>query len=498
MNAAEYQEALDRLVATGRKRLRRFVIKKEVQNLGVWALYAIATASVLILLMTGIHAVVPHKFVEVGWQELLYLPVAGLALFCLIRLIFPFKDQTVERAWALALYDKQLELKDDLQIVDEFLQSNDRTDFQNAAIAGSKHQIEAAIDFDLKPVSFGKVHFRRPRWIECMVSLVLLMAASFALALNSFELLTSELTVDTVKVADADQQPNQSDESAAQNENPERSSDEMSSDNFIALVSSSKSLTSRLQDPTNQEPGAQTTSQQPNISANADSQSTQSSNSQQSTGFKSDSDPQEENPHSQSKKNKESDKEQQPKAPSPSPEMSSNQLSGTSKSSSSSKVSTSSSDSSNFPTREDNDLDEESMESEDEEDEEQDAGASSKPMIEQRKAPADRQLSPSGAGPQQENPDANGRSGAGGLKKTRGVAAKLLGVPMPDQLSGHTNPGRMKISRKNSEPNVQLQDLVGADSQGTIDQSIGAIPQPKINPWMKRLIQDYFSPPEAI
>ena len=148
---------------------------------------------------------------------------------------------------------------------------------------------------------------------------------------------------------------------------------------------------------------------------------------------------------------------------------------------------------SDYKTKDNPDLEESELEADDEEDEEQEAGASSKPMLEQRKAPADRQLSPAGAGQQDENPDANGRSGAGGLKKTRGVAAKLLGVPMPDQLTGHSNPGRMKINRKNANPNLQAQEPGETSPHGELDQSIGSVPDVHMSVWMRQLIQTYFT-----
>ena len=123
--------------------------------------------------------------------------------------------------------------------------------------------------------------------------------------------------------------------------------------------------------------------------------------------------------------------------------------------------------------------------------EEQEAASSMRPMLSQRKAPANRQLGQSGMG-EDENPDANGRGGPGGLKKTRGVAAMLLGVPMPDRLQGAPNPGRMKVQREQSQPQDQFAEAVGAQARGKRDGQIGYVANQNLSPWMEDLVKDYF------
>ena len=143
-------------------------------------------------------------------------------------------------------------------------------------------------------------------------------------------------------------------------------------------------------------------------------------------------------------------------------------------------------------TREDEMGDDLDDEVDEEEDEQQEAAAGSRPMLSQRKAPADRQLTPSGDGEQEENPDANGRSGPGGLKKTRGVAAMLLGVPLPDQLSGQVSPGRIKVQREQSLPTERSSTSVSAQARSEIDESIGELEIYAPESWMRETIKAYF------
>ena len=128
---------------------------------------------------------------------------------------------------------------------------------------------------------------------------------------------------------------------------------------------------------------------------------------------------------------------------------------------------------------------------EDEEDEEQKAASTRRPMLNNRKAPVDRSLSPSGTG-DQERDDLNGRSGPGGLKKTRGVAAMLLGVPMPDHLRGKPNPGRVKVRREHAPPEEKTVLAMDAGARGSRDQPFGDINHMRLPPPARSTVRNYF------
>ena len=128
---------------------------------------------------------------------------------------------------------------------------------------------------------------------------------------------------------------------------------------------------------------------------------------------------------------------------------------------------------------------------EEEEDEEQKGASTSKPMLNNRKAAVDRSLSPSGLS-DRENDQANGRGGPSGLKKTRGVAAMLLGVPMPDHLRGKSNPGRIKVERERADPEPKTSLAADATNRGSRQESIGYLPHLALAPWMQDTVRDYF------
>ena len=140
---------------------------------------------------------------------------------------------------------------------------------------------------------------------------------------------------------------------------------------------------------------------------------------------------------------------------------------------------------------------------EEEEDEAQKAASSHRPMLNNRKAPVDRSLMPA-ATSDRERDELNGRGRPGGLKKTRGVAAMLLGVPAPDYLRGNANPGRVKARRERSEPEAKDVGLANAAARGARQTPFGAIAHPHLRPWMQDMVRDYFlarnqppSPPPA-
>ena len=128
---------------------------------------------------------------------------------------------------------------------------------------------------------------------------------------------------------------------------------------------------------------------------------------------------------------------------------------------------------------------------EEEEDEAQQAASSHRPMLNNRKAPVDRSLMPA-ATSDRERDELNGRGRPGGLKKTRGVAAMLLGVPAPDHLRGNANPGRMKVRRERSEPEAKHVGLANAAARGARQTPFGAIAHPRLRPWMQDMVRDYF------
>lgn len=93
------------------------------------------------------------------------------------------------------------------------------------------------------------------------------------------------------------------------------------------------------------------------------------------------------------------------------------------------------------------------------------------------------------------NPDANGRGGPSEQKKSRGVASLVLGVPLPDHVKGHPNPGRTKITQERVEPRADETSSVAAEERMSRATSIGPLDSrsPMRSPWLDRIVRDYFS-----
>ncbi|MEO6222843.1 MAG: hypothetical protein ABIP90_06300 [Vicinamibacterales bacterium] len=126
----------------------------------------------------------------------------------------------------------------------------------------------------------------------------------------------------------------------------------------------------------------------------------------------------------------------------------------------------------------------------DEVEEEKTAGVE-RPGLRRNKPPVDRNLSSRPAG-DQPNPNANGRSGPGGRKKTRGVPAMILGIPTPDRIQGMTNPGRSKVTQENSTPKEEPQAALNAEQRAPRELPFGHVEHPLLKPWMLNLVEKYF------
>ena len=87
----------------------------------------------------------------------------------------------------------------------------------------------------------------------------------------------------------------------------------------------------------------------------------------------------------------------------------------------------------------------------------------------------------------------DGNSSKDALKKSRGVASMILGVPIPDRVRGLSNPGLVRIAQKKTVPRKQQAAAVDAESRGKRLSPIGVVERPQLRPWQKDLVRDYFS-----
>ena len=90
------------------------------------------------------------------------------------------------------------------------------------------------------------------------------------------------------------------------------------------------------------------------------------------------------------------------------------------------------------------------------------------------------------------NPDANGRGGPSAMKKSRGVAALVLGVPIPDMIKGKPGPGRTKVTQERIEPKAEEAPLADAGGRDRGPATEGRMSQLDLEPWMRDLVRTYF------
>jgi hypothetical protein len=137
--------------------------------------------------------------------------------------------------------------------------------------------------------------------------------------------------------------------------------------------------------------------------------------------------------------------------------------------------------------------DEDDLEDDEEVDDEfdnSDARGGVQPHLRDRRPPVNRDLG-IGFG-NNKNPDANGRGGPSEMKKSRGVASLVLGVPIPDHVKGRPNPGKTKITQERVEPKVEDAPTVEATARQPRRAPVGHFANPELEPWMRDLIRTYF------
>jgi len=140
-------------------------------------------------------------------------------------------------------------------------------------------------------------------------------------------------------------------------------------------------------------------------------------------------------------------------------------------------------------TPEDENVDDE--EDVDDEEEEQESRGGVQPNMRDRRTPVNRDLQ-IGFGNARPNPDANGRGGPSGQKKSRGVASLVLGVPIPDRVNGQPNKGRIRITQQRITPELEQSDAVNAQDRSNLSGPVGSLHHPQLEPWLQNLVREFF------
>jgi len=125
------------------------------------------------------------------------------------------------------------------------------------------------------------------------------------------------------------------------------------------------------------------------------------------------------------------------------------------------------------------------------EDEEQRSRGGVQPNLRDRRPPVNRDLQ-IGFGSGKPSPDSNGRGGPSAPKKSRGVASLVLGVPIPDRVTGQPNRGRIRVTQHSITPQAEQADPVTAEDRGGRQGAVGPVHHPTLSPWLQNLVRRYF------
>ncbi|MCY4142532.1 MAG: hypothetical protein OXG08_02435 [Gammaproteobacteria bacterium] len=496
-NTDSLRKHLDGLARRGARYLRRYALKEAVEwsmrhvHLVALVVPAVFVVCVAIERFAGNDLWVLSPIVTV--LVALVAPVA----YVLIAGALGFALRPVNRTYSLALFDRELGYKDRLQTADEFLRSSDLTPFELASVEDAIPYAEKATNSRLQDIRIATPTLYTGKWGHGVAAVLLLGAGMFIsffvfnpqveassdpdelIALATPEVLPP---VDEVFEAPQDSRDEVTPPTHVPSQTPKES--------VVVESTPAESTDSPLgrANPSDSNPKQ---SVQMGLSAGMSQDnktgSAASNLSGQANPDKKKKETKSEPPKEQESKESKSaiDKEQ------PKDESATGIAGGKGTSAGRQASSTDVTESLNKTDQDDLDTDVD-LESDDEEDEEQEAANAARPMINQRKAAVDRRLSPSGMMGQEENEQNNGRGGASGRKKTRGVAAMLLGVPQPDQLRSQINPGRVKIQRERAVPHPSEADTVASESRGEIDESIGKVARHELKPWMRNVVSNYF------
>ncbi len=480
------QQQLNDLAARAQRSLGRWAFSRDlrlaVRDSFVWLLAApiLLSCVQVALLLAGRGPLV--------WPVAVWvlLSMAGPLVFVIVRMAALAKHRQLDRRACLGAFDLQLGSNDRLVTADEFLAAGASDHFKEAAIDDAAGHVAQAIDTTLDEKALPAWAISRRSWASAFAAVALIIgalwigdvASSIRNAPDAETVLTTaDLQTMPARVAAAllDLRPNPP--------RPDRpASDEAAQANAAPPSADASPKTPR----TDQEADGQS-------HAGGQASSRSASQAMASSGTPSNqqtpSQPVEEDPPqpqdaaatAQAKKAEGKRGQQQ----------ASSATSGQGQSKSSS------SDSNSIPATDqpdragankDDGKDEEGIQ--DEQEEEKTSGVE-RPSLRRNKPPVDRNLSNRPA-TDQAGPNANGRSGPGGRKKTRGVPAMILGVPTPDRIQGMTNPGRSKVTQENSTPKEEPQAAMTAEARAARETPFGYIEHPLLRPWMQNLVEKYF------
>ena len=484
--ADSLQEQLNRLAAQGAKRLKLWVLRCACDRYLRLLLPTAVSVSGAILLAELVGAAAGVRLWGFGMVGTVLVALALPVLVVAGCVLVEFARHRVDRRMCLALYDRDLNIKDRLQAADEYLAKAERSDFEAAAVEDARRYASAALQRSLPPLDI-----RPPGWLPPHRKLGALALALLAAALWIGQQSVSDLSAGEALVAEA------ASGDVRQLPAPAQVLPDPPQPRSTALEVRRNARVEAPKAEAQSSPGELETRQlssqrQANNRSAAGSEARRSNQARQAqsgaSGQRAEMQEQDEN-ESETREQRPRKPAKPPAEPEQQPKESAG-LKGGKGGMSGGRMTASDHAAAQDKTRQPEPEGDADF-GDDEEDEEQKAGSASKPLISQRKAPVNRSLTPS-ADSDEERDDQNGRGGPSGLKKTRGVAAMLLGVPLPDYLQGKVNPGRMKIQSEQGRAEERQADPALAQERPARDAAVGHTLHREIPPLSRDVVRNYF------
>ncbi len=426
----------------------------------------------------------------VGWFNIGWLALAAIAVPAIALMIRTYSvDTTVKRRRALIAMDRTLGSADRLATADEFLQAESPNGFQQAAIEDAQDWVENGRIVDLESKAAAGTETKKRGAIVVPIALLLLLAAFGISKLQRVqpELLAAEepgsepAAVSVEKPSESQPQPAMTPEPKPPEQPPKQATAKRAASRNPAPVSS-------IPEEAEESRGKLTEGESSESQQSSNPSSAQGAPSSQGQPSKPDKmEPKKKKKNKQKPKpNDREPKEQEKKEEEPSGSTAGQ---GSSRGSNNNAAANDWSSKSQQSTPDEEDLD--SDEDADDDDEEQESRGGVQPNMRDRRPPVNRDLN-IGLGNARPNPDANGRGGPGGQKKSRGVASLILGVPIPDRITGQPNKGRTRITQQRIIPEAEDATSVPAEDRGRRNGSVGPVHHPDFAPWLQDHVKKYF------
>ncbi|MCG8649492.1 MAG: hypothetical protein MI861_06655 [Pirellulales bacterium] len=425
-----------------------------------------------------------------SWPWWIVLTISFPLVWLLARTLL--EPITVGRQQALGQMDVQLGASERLVTADQFLRQPNRDAFMQAAVDDASQWAEKARKERLDPEIAGARYLGRSLW-AIPVAAALLAASAWLSKLAISPPLAATSTSDVASppanlLTTGSESPPQSSPAENRSTPPEDPQFQPTSDRKPEQRSDRQgTATNAIPDQAQQSLGR--------LADGETSQSQRSSNPSSargepsSSGQPSTSDTQTPRKPNKKQRPKEDSKKPRQKQQDEDRPSGSTAGQGSSKGSDNNAAASDWSSKSQAATPDNEDIEEEDDVSDEEEEQESRGGV--QPNMRDRRTPVNRDLQ-IGFGNNRPNPDANGRGGPGGQKKSRGVASLVLGVPIPDRITGQPNKGRIRITQQRITPEAEQSDPVVAENRGSREDAIGLLHHPEFSPWLQDFVRRYF------